>query len=249
TYEKCGIIKKDGALVLYPLNPPQVTEIAKKTAIEKNCAFIVPDLKYLKILGENIYGTHFEYKNKNYSLPFAGEHQVYNALTVIEAAKYLYSEKKIRSDHKAVYAGMEKTRFPARFEILSREPLVIFDGAHNVPAVCALRETIKKLLPDKKIILICGILKDKEPENIIKNIAGEDFTECFYAVPVNLPRAETPENLCVIAKKYCTNTAAYNNSGEALEQAVKKAEAGNFAVVCFGSLYLAGDIKHFRHRF
>jgi len=236
-HEKCGIIKENCAIVLYPVNPPSVIKIAEQTAHEKNCEFIMPDLKYLKILDENIDCTSFKYKNKNYNLKLLGTHQIYNALTVIEAANCL------RGDYNAIYTGIEKTRFPSRFEILSRKPLLIFDGAHNIPAVCALRETIKNLLPDKKIILICGMLKDKEPENIIKNIAGESFVERFIAAPVNLERAETPENLRAIAAKYCANAESETDLSAALTRAMGDAERGNLAVVCFGSLYMADDLR------
>ena len=241
--EKCGIIKENGALVLYPANQPSVINIAEQTAREKNSIFIMPDLKYLKILDENIDGTSFQYKNKDYALKLLGEYQVYNALTVIEAADYLFESGKIRGSCGAIYTGIKRTRFPARLEILSRNPLVIFDGAHNIPAVVALRETIKNLLPDKKIILICGMLKDKEPENIIKNIAGESFVDKFIAVPVNLERAEAPENLRGIAAEYCANVEAAANLNEGLAQAVREAARDNLAVICFGSLYLAADLK------
>jgi folylpolyglutamate synthase/dihydropteroate synthase len=87
------------------------------------------------------------------------------------------------------------------------------------------------------------MLKDKEPEKIIKNIAGEDFVERFIAAPVNSPRAETPENLRDIAAKYGANADAGNNMREVLAQAMSEARRDNLAVVCFGSLYLAGDVK------
>ena len=154
-HEKCGIVKENRPVVLYPLNAPSVIKIAEETARGKNCEFIMPDMKYLKIISEDITGTQFEYMGKKYSLKLAGKHQVYNALTVIEAANYL------GGGYSAIYAGIEKTCFPSRFEVISREPLLIFDGAHNIPGVCALREVIKNLLPDKKIILICGMMQDK----------------------------------------------------------------------------------------
>ena len=240
---KCGIIKENSAVVLYPLNQPPVIKIAEETAREKNSAFIMPDIKYLRVIEESIDGTRFEYKGRNYTVKLAGKHQVYNALSVIEAADYLCGSGKIRGGHDAVRAGIEKTCFPSRLEIISREPLLIFDGAHNLQAVCTLRDTIKNLLPDKKIILICGMLNDKEPENIIKNIAGESFVERFVAVPVNVPgRASSPEELRAIAAR-CGARAEAGSLEEALGRALNDAERHNSAVVCFGSLYLAGEVR------
>lgn len=240
--EKCGIIKENCALVLYPLNLPSVIEIARDTARKKHCEFIMPDIKELKVLDENIAGAQFEYKGKNYSLKLAGKHQIYNALTVIETADYLCASGKIRGGYHAVYTGIEKTCFPARFEVLSQEPPLIFDGAHNIPAVCALRENIKSLMPDKKIILLCGMMKDKDPESIIKNIAGEDFVQRFITVPVNHARAASPQDLRDIAARHA-NAESSRSLGDALRQALSEAERDNLAVVCFGSLYLAGEVK------
>ena len=248
-YEKCGIIKENSLVVLYPLNSENVTEIVRNTAREKNCKFIMPDIKSLKILDENINFTQFEYKNKIYKTKLLGRHQIYNALTVIETINCLYNKGPLlkRGGGEAdgglhIYNGIEKTFFPARFEILSNNPLFIFDGAHNISGIIALRETIKNLLPDKKIILICGMMRDKKPEEVLKYIAGESFVEKFIGVPVDSNRAEEPQILCEIAKEYCKNSEYSDNLYESLSKII----FGNnkdFAVVCFGSLYLAGDVK------
>jgi dihydrofolate synthase/folylpolyglutamate synthase len=255
---KCGIIKENSPVILSPLNCESVIDIVKKTAREKNSEFIMPDIKSLKILEENIDFTRFEYKNTIYKIKLAGRHQVYNAITVIETIEHLFNDGKpppcghplysrtsfAKGAYNAVYNGIEKTFFPARFEILSRKPLVIFDGAHNISGVTALKEAIKNLLPDKKIILICGMMKEKNPEEIIKNIASESFVDRFIAVPVDSPRAETPENLCQYASKYCKNAEYSDNLFDAVKKVVDIAAGGeNYAVVCFGSLYLAGDVK------
>ena len=207
----------------------------------------MPNLEKLTILKENISHTIFEYKSKKYTLGLIGKHQVYNAVTVIEAADYLYNSAKTQNSYEAIQAALEKTRFPSRFEVISSKPLLIFDGAHNLPGILALRETIKNLLPDKKIILVCGMLKGKEPENLIKNIISEDFVERFIAVPIDNPRAEAPENLCKIAAKHNTVaiTEASSSVSDGLTQALKLCEAGgdNLAIVAFGSLYLANEIR------
>ena len=236
--EKCGIIKENSPVILYPLNDENVIETVRNTAFEKNCEFIMPDINSLKILEENIDFTQFEYKNKIYKIKLAGRHQVYNAITVIETMK-----KYSPLHETAIYNGIEKTFFPSRFEILLRKPTVIFDGAHNISAVIVLKEAIKNLMPDKKIILICGMLRDKNPEEIIKNIAGESFVERFICVPVNSPRAETPENLCEYAAKYCKNAEYYDNLYDAIKKAVDLAASEDYAVVCFGSFYMAADVK------
>ena len=242
--EKCGIIKENSPVVLYPLNCESVTDIVKKTAREKNSQFIMPDIKSLKILEENIYFTQFEYKGREYKIKLLGRHQVYNALTVIETINCLFNDENEEKIYNAIYNGIERTFFPSRFEILSRNPLIIFDGAHNISGITALKDTVKNLLSDKKIILFCGMLKGKNAEAALKEICSEKFVCKFIAVPVNSPRSETPEILCGYASRYCGNAEYNDNLEDAVKKAVGEASAGdNIAVVCFGSLYLAGDVK------
>jgi len=250
--EKCGIIKPNSPVVLYPLNKKSVTDIVKKTASEKNCGFIMPDINSLKIIEENIDFTLFEYKDKIYKIKLAGQHQVYNALTVIETVNRLFVGRDalgapLTGDcvRNAIYNGIEKTIFPARFELLSNNPLIIFDGAHNISGIIALKETIKNLLPDKKIFLICGMMKGKNAKEALKEICTEDFVCKFTAVPVDSPRSESPEDLCGYVSEYCENAGYNYNLSDAVSEAVGEIKSGgeDFAVVCFGSLYLAGDIK------
>jgi dihydrofolate synthase/folylpolyglutamate synthase len=163
---------------------------------------------------------------------------VYNALTAIETIYSIFGDAP--EIYGAICRGIEKTSFPARFEIIRRHPLVILDGAHNISGVCALRETIKNLLPKKKITLVCGMLKDKNPGDVLPHIAGEGFVERFICAPVDSPRAESPAKLCEIAKKYCKNAEYRDTLPEAL------ADVGaECAAVVFGSLYLAGETKKF----
>jgi dihydrofolate synthase/folylpolyglutamate synthase len=257
--EKCGIIKPNSRVVLYPQNKESVIDIARNTARELNSAFIIPDIKRLNISEENIDFTRFDYKGRAYKIRLAGRHQVYNALTAIETAEAVLNNKPVPQNsagksrftpeevYAAVYNGLEKTFFPARFEVLSKNPLIIFDGAHNISAVPVLKETIKNLLPDKKIILICGMMKDKNPEEALKEICAEPFVHKFTAVPVDSLRSETPENLCALAAQYCGNAGYNHDIADAIKNAldeINASEGKDFAVICFGSLYLAGEVKN-----
>jgi len=236
--KKCGIIKNNSPVVLYPLNAPNIVDIVQKTANKKQSELIIPDISKLKILDENIDFTYFEYKNAEYKIKLLGRHQVYNALTVIESLNVLF-----KNNYKAVYKGIEKTYFPARFEILFKDPLFIFDGAHNISGISVLCDTVKNLLPDKKIILICGMLKDKNPREALEKICSESFVYKFIAVQVNSPRSETAENLCEYVLEYCENAEFADNLQNAVVQAFYEAKEKNLAVISFGSLYLAADIK------
>ena len=87
------------------------------------------------------------------------------------------------------------------------------------------------------------MLKDKNPKEALKKICSEPFVYKFIAVPVNSPRSETAENLCEYVLEYCENAEFTDNLQDAAKQAVNEAAEKKLAVICFGSLYLAADVK------
>ena len=243
--EKCGIIKSGSPVVFYPLNSESATEVAKAAALEKNSEFVVPDTKSLTITKEKTDGTEFEYKGKVYEIRLAGRHQVYNALTAIETLHCIFKNTPTPGLYEAVCSGLKKTYFPARFETLSKSPLVVLDGAHNISGAEALCEAIKTLLPDKKIVLVCGMMKDKNPDYVLRHIAGEGFVKKFIGAPVDSPRAESPQKLAEIAGRYCADAKYGDSLAEIVEEIFETPppESENCAFVFFGSLYLAGEVK------
>lgn len=244
--EKCGIIKDNSHTVLYPLNESGVIELVESVAKSKNNIVSVPDISQIKIIKETLEYTEFIYKNRKYRIKLIGGHQVYNAITAIETVLTLINCGKLsikdkNAVYETIYRGLEKTYFPARFEILSTEPLIIFDGAHNISGVETLSKNINNLLKDKNITLICGILKDKEPEIMLKEILKLPNLIKFIAVPIDLDRAMTSEELCNIALKYFDKSEYIKNFKD-LEMTLKNlicTATKDDAIICFGSLYLA----------
>jgi dihydrofolate synthase/folylpolyglutamate synthase len=264
--EKAGIVKENSTVVLYPINQPEVVNIVESTAKEKNSNLVIPDLNSLKIFEETIDYSKFEYKNQIYKIKLAGRHQIYNAITAIETALYLYRIGKIKIKNSglhdlshqsgictAINKGLENTFFPARFEILSKNPLIIFDGAHNYAGINALQSAIKNLMPDKKIIFICGMMKDKNPQEAIKEICADSCVEKFILVPVDSSRSSDPKEICDAISEYSSKVEYGYNILDILFEIFKELEQDkdreNKAVVCFGSIYLASPVKHIWHKY
>ena len=244
--EKCGIIKENSLTVLYPLNDSVVTDIAELTANKKNNAVIIPDISQIKILEETLEYTRFIYKQREYKIKLIGRHQIYNAVVAVETILTLADCGKLRAEApKAIYRGLAATYFPARFEILSRNPLVIFDGAHNISGFKTLSENINRLLSDKKITLVCGMLRDKMPEAALPEILNLPQVVKFIAVPIDSARAIPPSELCDIASKYFkSKDCEYIETLEDMHAIRKIKEANAEAIICFGSLFLANVIKN-----
>lgn len=231
-FEKCGIIKNSVPVITFENQKSEVLSVIEKTAKERNSNLIIANPKNSNILSDKLGETVFEYNEESYTLHLNGEHQIENAVNAIETAKLLgISEKNIK-------AGLSKTRMLARMEIIGTAPLIIRDGGHNEGCAGALRDFLLRY-NIKNIKMLVGLMADKDTEKYLELLCPlcDSVTAC---TPSN-PRAESAENLILIAKKYCKNSLAVSNPKEAYSQILNSANKNDTVLVC-GSFYLMSDI-------
>jgi dihydrofolate synthase/folylpolyglutamate synthase len=166
-----------------------------------------------------------------------GEHQLINAVVavgVIETLRFYGVNIGINS----IRAGLYNTIWPGRCEVISKNPLIVLDGAQNVASSLALKETIKGNFRYKKLILVLGISKDKD----IKGICNElyDLADEVVLTKANNPRATEPEVLA----KYFSGKAVHitRNVKEAVDLANQKANLDDLILVT-GSLFVVGEAR------
>lgn len=226
--EKCGIIK----------NFPTVISANQKSAVMSVVKkytenYVVPDVSRLKVLKCDGSGTTYIYKEKEYSLSLCGEYQIENSLTAIETVAFSGFD----IPYETVKKALATTFFPARAEIISREPLTVLDGAHNPDGAEALCKIMKKY--GGRITVVIGMMRDKDYETVLKRTLP--YCKSAVAVTVeNMPRSLDAGKLAATANKYCPCTAAENYDA-AIESS--RLSAGDDPVFVFGSLYLAGGIR------
>jgi len=233
-FEKCGIIKTGSKVVAYADNPADAVDVIKKTTTEKNVPLTIPDKNDIHILKQSIEGTDFEYKGEKYHINMLGKHQVYNAINAIEAVKILDVEEEF------IKKGLERTKFRGRLEIISKDPVIIQDGAHNYSGVTALHDALKTYFNDKKIIIVMAMLKDKEYEKCISTIAP--VVDTFIATEANNPRKATADEIAATAKRFIKKVHSYADINNAVEYAKSISDKDSIICVC-GSLYLLGDVN------
>lgn len=225
--QKAGIIKKGCPVVVSPYNKTEVLEVIKSRAAELGCKLILPE-KNASDIDISASGTAFSTENTRVETSLVGVHQVENAMVALTAVKAIFPAL---SDN-AIYFNCSH---PARFEIISKEPLIILDGAHNADGARALRETLDLLLDDKAVGIM-GMLADKDYESAVKLLAPK-FEKIFTVTPNN-PRALTAEKLAECISHY-TDVNACGSVCVALDEAKKCVKP----LVIFGSLYLAEEIR------
>jgi len=143
----------------------------------------------------------FTYKNSEpYSISMMGNHQIENAVVAVEIINAL-DRLGFSISKEAVEKGLEKAQFFGRFTTLRDNPIFIVDGAHNENGIIRLKDNIRTLFPDKKIVLIMGIFKDKEYDKIAKEMVP--IANAVYTITLpNLSRSIRADELKAICEKY-----------------------------------------------
>lgn len=242
-YEKTGILREDVPCVVYPINEAAMPVIEEQCSLH-NADLIAPDLDELVIKRQDLTQELFDYKNVEYSIGLLGEHQVYNAITAVEALmvidKFLKSTGEDGLEKVNIVNGLHNAKWKGRFEILERNPYVIRDGAHNPDAAKQLYQLMTKHFTNHRIIYIIGVLGDKDHQAILSLLVPLAWKVYVVTVPDN-PRALPAKKLAEEVNAYCNQVEIAASPEQAYERA--KAEATSEDVIlAFGSLYYIGRI-------
>lgn len=237
-FEKAGIIKEGGTVVLYPCQEPGVFHVFEDICNQRNARLIVPSLEGLVEKEKALIGTAFTFEGMELTTPFLGEHQVRNACTAFTALQVL-KEKGYPISPVSLQTGFQKAYLPARMEVLGQEPLVLLDGGHNPGCAKALKEALEQFVPQRKVAVI-GMLSDKDSHEALR-IVGPLFSRIITVTP-DSPRAKPAEELAQVAEEFCSNVTPAQTCGEALAKAFQKLQPDD-ALIVWGSFYLAGEIR------
>lgn len=236
--EKAGIVKEGCAVVTYP-GEPEVEAVYERVCREKDALWRKTDLSRMTFVSEDLFGQTFLWDGKEYSVRLLGEHQRSNTAVALETIGVL-REKGWNISDEAVRAGLESARWPARLEVLGREPLFILDGAHNGQCAKALADSLNSLLPGKKLVFLTGVLADKDYHDIMALMMP--MAKEFFCLTPFSERALPAAELTVRITEWGGTATCCETVEEGIEKALASAGADG-AVVSFGSLYLAGAVR------
>ena len=240
-HTKSGIIKPGCRVVSYD-NVPEVKAIISEVAKENGAPLVFADPSEIKLISRDLDGQVFEWEGRTYRLPLHGEHQLKNASVVMEIVRELREQGWDISDE-AVRKGLAEVKWPARFQILSRDPLFILDGGHNPQCAEAMTESLDALLPGQKVDFLLGILADKDYTQMI-DILGP-YAASFHCIAPENERALGVEALADTIRARGFETYAYDDLDKAITAVLDSASANGRPAVCFGSLYLAGEVLNY----
>jgi dihydrofolate synthase/folylpolyglutamate synthase len=239
--EKAGIIK-EGIPVISGVRDKQARGVIKETAKAKNAKLyeLQKDFNFTDLGAQT-----FDYKGidktyKGVKKSLLGAHQFDNfsvalaALEVIEKSGFTVDEKNLRK-------GLSNVKWDGRFEVFSSKPLLILDGAHNDESMESAVNTLRKNFPGKKVILVIGIMKDKDISDIIKHISDISHTVIITKPEIN--RAAKTRELAEFfdEKKEVVQIPSVK---DAIDHAKKLYDDGSLIFVT-GSLFTVGDARKY----
>ena len=236
---KSGIFKDGGRAVVYR-STPSVEQVYETICTQRNVSLKKANFEGLELVSRGLEGQIFHCGDrKELFLPLLGDHQLHNAAVVLGIADSLIeggwkiSEENIRE-------GLRQTRWPGRFDIMRRDPLFIIDGGHNPQCIEALVTNIRDYLTGKRLIVLTGVLADKDYADMYKPVM--DYAEQFVCITPPNPRKLD----AALLAQYLQEAGAKATACESIPAGVAKAMelAGSDGVVlCFGSLYSIGSIR------
>lgn len=237
---KAGIIKEGVTVVSYGSEPEADAEIAR-VAQKMHAPVKNPDFGKIEPGPFGLYGQTFSYGTwKNLSIPLTGRYQMKNAAVALETVAVL-KERGMHIEDEAVRRGLGMVRWPARFEVLSENPVFIVDGGHNRHGIIATAESIRALFPNRKIVFVMGMMADKDVEESIAIIAP--LAKTVFTVRPDNPRAMSPKELADRIRATGISAEPCDSVKEGVHRAVEAAGKDG-TVVALGSLYMSGDVKN-----
>lgn len=237
--QKAGIIK-DNRPVLFGGEDTAAERVIRAAAEREASPYFCVDYTKLSVRNATLEGTAFDFDGReNMMIRLLGAYQPRNAALVLSAVDIL---KKCGLDisEKAVRRGLEAAVWHGRFEIIEREPLTIFDGAHNPQGIDSAVESVKRYFGDEKVYILTGVLKDKDYGYIASRLS--DIGERAFVLTPDNPRALNAYEYADVLRKNGIAADGFDTLREAYITARETAKADGKALVCLGSLYTYSEL-------
>jgi len=247
-YEKAGIIKP-GCMVVVSPQAEEANSVIRDVCCEKGATLIevAEELRWRRIAGD-FHRQSFVVEGKMGShcltIPLLGDYQIENAATAVAALKVLASLGSGISDAD-IAGGLARVYWPGRFQIVSRQPMVLVDGAHNVASARKLVENIKGYFHYNKLFLIFGISCDKDVAGVVKELAW--LSPQVVATRSSHPRSASPLTVASEFAKWGIEPETAENTPQALSQTLSLADSEDLICVT-GSLFVVAEALEYAAR-
>ena len=239
-FQKAGIIKPNSHTVIFESQQDVDNIFIEKCNKENNIIHIIKNVDIKNYHFDDLF-QYFDYKNlKNIKINLKGNVQVKNACLCIETFNILnklgYNISLIN-----IKEGLSSVIHKGRMEKLNNEPLIIYDGAHNEPAIKNLQDMVKMYYPKMKKVYIISILKRKDYINMLKLIAEDKEAIFILTSGDDTEIFASNDELFECMKQFTPKNRLYKKSlNEAIEDALKSER--DIVSFVIGSFYIYGSV-------
>lgn len=236
-YEKAGIIRNNGIVVSFPQRA-DAEKVLREVCAEENAGLYIADPGPV-LLEANIRGQRFRLADgREFHISLLGSYQIRNAAVAVLAMDLL-TARGWRLTPDSLARGLENARWPGRFELMSTNPMILVDGAHNPNGVEALARGLRTLFPGRKFTFIAGVLADKDYTSMLRVV--EPLASRFLTVTPDSERALAASELAQDLRADGFKAVSFRSVSAAAETALS--EYPDEIICAFGSLYFIGDIR------
>lgn len=238
TSHKAGIIKPHRP-VLYGGNNDEARTIISDTAAEKQSPMRVTNHSNMHNLKTDLHGISADFQGFGHiETHMTGTYQAYNIANVLTAVEILRNEG-LNIPDSAIKSGLISARLHGRFELISENPLIIFDGSHNPDGIKQAAKSIAKYFSNTKIVLLIGVMADKEYE-LYPKMLGK-YIDRVYTIKPDNPRALDSGILAETFADYGIEAVSSEILSDGVKFAVDYAVGNNMPLIALGSLYMYKD--------
>jgi dihydrofolate synthase / folylpolyglutamate synthase len=243
--EKAGIIKEGVPIVSAP-QKEEALEVLERVAKLKGCelALVGRDVKFERLNssldGQSFHLSSFlsQAKQSDFdaTIPLLGLNQIENAATSYAALK----ASGLEISEEAIQKGFAQVKWPARFEVVRRDPPVILDSAHNQDSFARLRETLDEHFPGKLVYLIFGASEDKNIPGMFEEIKPK--IRKLIVTRADHPRALEPEKIIELAEQAGLESEAVSPVEAAFAHVMELSEKDGSIVLSAGSMFVTAEV-------
>ena len=235
---KAGIIKSGCPVVTSSTQKTEVLQVIREVAEQKGAElFVAEEIEDVCIESD---GAGIIYRHKQagkIQLSMPARYQVENSNLAIAVCTEV-----LHIPLETIREGIDKTMWPGRFEKISKNPLIIIDGAHNEDAAKKLAKEVQNYFTKQKITYIIGVLADKEHAKMLELMLP--YANKVYAVTPPNKRALDGAVLAEEVRGFGKEAVYCSSIKEAVDLAVKEIKVGESdGILAFGSLSYLAELK------
>lgn len=237
-YQKAGIIKPRKPVIVGVENQEVLDVLIKES--QKQSAPLKAIKRDFEINTKNEF-TNQEIKISNLKSGLLGTYQINNLAVATEAMILISQMLEWQVDFEQLKQSAQRTRWAGRMELVQKSPDIILDGAHNLPGIEALKQSIKDYWPNQTVYVLAAILEDKLFNPMLENLID------LKQVHVTLTSFNGPGKRSVVEaielNEELKQKVRYVKSWQHALKEIKKEAREQDVIIITGSLYFISEVR------